>query len=156
MWYFVTYHDHSRPSEILFAKNLRWNEPKGYSHRSCGYRTREELIEGNKIYDRPCKICNNLFNLRTHRWEELVEQCICFKCDFWKKKVGLSQSIVVDGKHYTDGGRSMDPPSWKGFGGHRWKIRMFSDQLIETDNLWHQGTIPPWFVDKIPNNAEFI
>lgn len=156
MYYFIVYHDHDKPSEILWSKDLKWNEPIGFSSKTCGYETLEELRVGAKLHDEPCKICKNIFSLNTYGAEKLASECICFYCDFWKSKIGLAKAIVVDGRHYTDGGKSSDPARWKGFGGHKWKIRMFSGEIIETDNLWHQGTIPPWFTKDIPNNAEFI
>src|SRR3954467_4010293 len=43
-----------------------------------------------------------------------------------------------------------------GFGGRDWEIRFLDGEVIETNNLWHQGEIPLALRSVLPDNAEFI
>src|ERR1044072_3747368 len=77
---------------------------------------------------------------------------------FWDEKLDWTHSIRIDGQHYTPGdnnGRNI-PNHCKGYGGWKHTIRFFDGQILETDDLWHQGKIPPVMREWLPNNAEFI
>lgn len=66
--------------------------------------------------------------------------------------------IVVDGIHYRAGIRRAEtPPSMRGFGGRRQVFRRLSDgDILETDDLWYQGPIPPMFRDRLPDTHERV
>lgn len=81
----------------------------------------------------------------------------CFHCGFWIVYVQSQDNphhVIIDGMHYVvqadEGSRS-----WRGFGGRKFTINFFDGRVVETSNLWHQGTILPWFRDRMPDNAEF-
>ena len=45
----------------------------------------------------------------------------------------------------------------RGFGGRRHLFRRLSDgDILETDDLWYQGPIPPMFRDRLPDTHERI
>lgn len=41
-------------------------------------------------------------------------------------------------------------------GGRKFHIQMHDGQVIETTELWHQGTIPEHFRERLPDNANFL
>lgn len=51
---------------------------------------------------------------------------------------------------------STKPSSMLGHGGRRFTIRTFDGELIETNNLWCNGTVPSEFKDQLPDNATFV
>lgn len=89
------------------------------------------------------------------------EKSLCSHCDFWLdwvKRFGPGD-VVIDGRKYhydprcpIKGGES----SFRGFGGRTFKIRLHGGAEVTTNNLWTQGEIPAHFLDRFPNNAEFI
>lgn len=83
------------------------------------------------------------------------ENRLCFDCTFWSRMIRVDGAIRVGGKHYQDGGRKGGNKSWLGFGGAEWLIVMNDGREISTNNLWHQGTIPEHFRDRMPDNAIF-
>lgn len=74
---------------------------------------------------------------------------------FWSEKLAWSDGIRIEGKHYRAGKQTNAPSYCKGFGGSKFVIEFFDGRVIETDNLWHQGTIPPVWRAKLPDNARF-
>jgi hypothetical protein len=92
---------------------------------------------------------------------------LCFSCDFWTKlcqpKEGCIQ-IIVDGHHYQTGYADVncpDAPRFAGFGGRQFYVKLLKEIprvpfIFFTHNMWHQGTIPIRFRDRLPDNAEFI
>lgn len=66
-----------------------------------------------------------------------------------------TKRVVVNGEHYYLGD---DKPGYgfKGFGGHRWEIEFFDGRKVITHDLWHQGTVPPKWRERYPDNARFV
>lgn len=72
--------------------------------------------------------------------------------------------VRVNNSHYVigDPAWSTDKRSFLGYGGHVWYIQFLdnnqfrSGHIIKTNNLWHQGTIPPKFREQLPDNARFL
>lgn len=80
----------------------------------------------------------------------------CFHIDFWNDLIPKKEdpkSVRIDGEHYWLGNNT---DRWRGFGGREFKIKFHDGRIVETTNLWHNGTIPESFRDKLPDNAEFI
>lgn len=77
----------------------------------------------------------------------------CFIENFWNECLD-EDAIIVDGVCYHDGGRKDTNTKWLGFGGREWKIQMNDGRIIETNNLWHNGKVPP--ERKVEDNAKFI
>lgn len=82
--------------------------------------------------------------------EAMEQHKVCFHCWFWLHHIGLKdgptrRSIIVNGKHYIDGGNKPKEgnKSFLGFGGAEWIYRKVGEtEWTETNNMWHQGTIP--------------
>lgn len=76
----------------------------------------------------------------------------CFEQDFWEK--ALDGNEIVINKECYHVGPEEGPSFFRGFGGARFKIRMNDGKVIETTNLWNQGTIPDHFYKG--DNAVFV
>lgn len=78
----------------------------------------------------------------------------CFYENFWNERLD-DKAIIINGECYHDGGKK--PKGYSGFigcGGKLFKIKMNNEEIIETNNLWHDGKIPK---DRnIQDNAVFI
>ena len=78
---------------------------------------------------------------------------------FWKQICSEKEEhLIIDGECYCLGTPvlSTKPSSRLGHGGRRFTIRTFDGELIETNNLWCNGTVPPEFKDQLPDNATFV
>lgn len=67
--------------------------------------------------------------------------------------------VRAHGHHYLANpkvDRSRNSGSMLGFGGRDWTIRFIDGEVIETNDLWHQGEIPLALRRELPDNAEFI
>ena len=103
------------------------------------------------------------FDYASEHWGESAEvndklaamQPLCFTCCFWMEYVFLRDAADVvrkDGKHMAIGPAGK-PPWVRGCGGSRFEIRFSDGRVVTTDNLWHQGTIPDRFRERLPDNA---
>lgn len=92
---------------------------------------------------------------------DLVKHQCCFHCWFWLHHIGLKngptpRSIIVKGVHYVDAGNKPKEPrsAFLGYGGSKFYYRKIGEsEYVETNNMWHQGTIPKRF--NIPDTHEF-
>lgn len=78
----------------------------------------------------------------------------CFSESFWEDALD-NEAIIIDGVCYHDGG--MKPKGYMGFlgfGGRLFKIKMNDGKVIETNDLWCQGTIPVEL--NVEDNATFM
>ena len=98
----------------------------------------------------------------------MEEKKCCFHCAFWyninevdKDTYDLSIPVVVNHSHWS---YPLSNPI-RLEQSHGWSYRpiptmhyiLFENGMIaETNQLWHQGTVPEYFYDLIPNNAVFI
>ncbi len=103
-----------------------------------------------------CKICNNHYTQAHYKQIEDV----CFSCGFWEEKVEqlkTKQVVIVD-SHYYVVGPNKEPSKFCGFGGRwfRWKLLGFPEKTFESCDMWHAGTIPPHFRDRLKDNAEWV
>jgi len=65
--------------------------------------------------------------------------------------------LVINGVHYTHEGMQIGVrKSWRGSNGKLFTIKLKDGTIVKTNSLWHQGTIPEYFRDQLPDNAEFI
>lgn len=132
-----------------------------YNHCSVAYETLESLQATCGMIER-CRECNGLIN---HHWIEptrsrLIEKKLCFCCDHWTKllsaAIDFKRVIVNGGRHYM-----IEPElpardrSFGGFGGARHVIAFLDGRTVTSHNLWHQGTIPERFRNRLPDNACF-
>lgn len=160
--YLITFSD-GRPNRIAYSteesKNIR-NEG-GWNSCSGGYDTIQDMIDKLQIPKEPCKICGEkYFSTNFHeRGEEMRERNICFNChhwDFQNNRKGLER-IIVKGYKYSVGVELPPHQRFAGHGGRLFRIRLFdTGEIIETRNLWNQGKISKTWLDKMPDNAEFL
>jgi hypothetical protein len=134
-----------------------------WTNRSCGYDTREALLEGEGVHDKPCKLCGNIYGTKytepTHT--QLIERGECFTCNFW---YGISlkgeSSVIIDQSHYQIGEEDTHKDAWKGHGGRKFTIQMDDGTVFQTTNLWSQGNIPDHIVehygDRFINTGIFL
>ena len=124
----------------------------GYGYSShYGFGGGWRLPQGGIVY-------KELYGVFTHdqcpscrRWIEsddtsFGDEGVCFYCSFWLGHAAESDSFVVirsDGEwhHYIDGGMGRLTGNSRGHGGARWTL-VKGDQEVESDNWWHQGTVP--------------
>jgi hypothetical protein len=80
---------------------------------------------------------------------------LCYNCYFWTDLFKhFPNKVVISGKCYH-----IDPnenSEFKGFGGRKFKIQFLDGTLVETTNLWYNGTIPEHFLGRFPDNAKFV
>lgn len=91
--------------------------------------------------------------------ERLIRTSTCFSCDHWLAMVRFKDdpaTVRVMGKHYMDGGNTSSPSRMNGFGGSVFRVKFHDGRCLETNNLWHQGTIPDHFKERLPDNAIFV
>ena len=82
----------------------------------------------------------------------------CYECSYWLKKVHLPEKYrqkqaIVNGEHFMIGDEG--PTVFRGMGGRRYTILFNDGRLVDTRNLWHQGTIPGEFRLLLKDNAVF-
>lgn len=93
--------------------------------------------------------------------KDFVKHQCCFHCWFWLHHIGLKngptpRSIIVKGVHYVDAGNKPKEPqsAFLGYGASKFYYRKIGEsEYVETNNMWHQGTIPKRF--NIPDTHEF-
>lgn len=111
-----------------------------------------------------CRICAKDIDFNYHHREQLETRQLCVTCDFWWDKVEwrANGDITEDGdrvvrvhnNHYVIHQDVTYGP--QGFGGRKHVIKFDSGEEVTTHNLWHQGEIPKWFRESLPNNATFV
>ena len=141
------------PDDELNVRNYTLN--KEYYERDYA-----EAVEKGDVVE--CHICEYPQVIGTSSVDpEMIEHKVCFTCWFWLHHIGLKngptpRSIIVKGTHYVDGGNKPKEPrsAFLGYGGAKWAYRKIGEsEYVETNNMWHQGTIPKRF--NIPDTHEF-
>jgi hypothetical protein len=105
-----------------------------------------------------CKICGRADS--PVNWTKgSLENGLCLSCSIWtriKKAYDRGRKVVIDGRVYHVSNEN-DPSHFRGFGGRKFKIEMIeTGRIIDTTNLWHNGTIPDRFRKGMPDNAKFV
>lgn len=141
------------PDDKLAVRNYTMN--KEYYEREYA----EAVEKGNVV---ECHVCEYPQVIGTSYDDpEMVEHKVCFTCWFWLHRMGLKdgptkKSIIVKGVHYVDAGNKPKEPrsAFLGYGGSKFYYRKIGElEYVETNNMWHQGTIPKRF--NIPDTHEF-
>ena len=103
-----------------------------------------------------CKICDKEFEKSLYHADLHICSSECYRVDFWNQMLD-NTAIIIDGECYHAG---RNRPNEKhtnllGFSGRKFKIQ-FKDtgEVIETNNLWHNGTVP--YERNIADNAIFL
>lgn len=100
-----------------------------------------------------CIVCGKM--IERSRWSHKV-LCSqeCYSRDFWNDTLDES-AIIIDGVCYHDAGRKSEGyRGFLGYGGREFKIQMNDGRVIETNNLWCQGSIPS--SHERSDNAKFL
>ena len=110
-----------------------------------------------------CKTCGNKisFTFGEDRNKELEDSQHCFDCNFWDTRLIEMQTdpnyYVANGNLFWDGGHGKtDIFGYKAHGGYPFYIKCHDGRKVTTDNLWHNGEIPPEWIEKFPNTAVFV
>jgi len=112
----------------------------------------------NIIYK--CKECGKKISeddLKYAIRDSLISEKLCFECNFWMDKIKTINDpywLRINNESYYVGDEEDD--RLRGFNGQKFRIKFDDGKIIETTNLWHQGTIPERFRNRLPDNAKFI
>lgn len=111
-------------------------------------------------HDLTCRECRKPIWLMWCSDEELIERMECFNCNFWLRLIRKGTGVVTEKEtgertHHMIG-EEKKPGPWNGYGGQEFTIRFKDGRVVKTCNLWHQGSIPERFWDRLPVNAEFV
>lgn len=93
--------------------------------------------------------------------ELMQKHTCCFGCAFWLHEIDTKEKYIITGDYqsfWAANHISIDAPGcgrWgNGFGGSKFRVTMTSGETFYTDNLWHQGTVPEYFRDRLTPNGE--
>lgn len=77
--------------------------------------------------------------------------------EFWNGQLAdRRNACVIDGQHYRLGSGPKGG-KFNGMGGQHTRVKIWSTgEVVETYDLWHQGTVPADYADVLPNDASFI
>jgi hypothetical protein len=75
---------------------------------------------------------------------------------FWNSQLeDRSNAVVINRNHYRIG-TATKPSRNNGMGGDFHRIKLFNGEVIDTVDLWHQGTVPAEYSEALPDNAKFV
>lgn len=159
-WFFVSCPERTDIIEGTYEDVKMKDEGGIYTSRSGPYDTKETLYKDCDIQPFPCKECGKLISARLVEpvRSEIIAQKLCHSCHFWTGKLpGLNDPnvFVVNGgmyKKYPD----TNDKGFKGFGGRLFKMLRPDGKIVESKNMWHSGTVPEIFRDRIKDNAVFV
>lgn len=154
-------HEGDYPFEIdgelhfLMAVQLHSNG-KGFSFQESDTSRQSYWWEAEK---KPLYICRACGCLHDRSYDpdyssRMEKEHLCFICTVWAIYAEEENPMVIDGHRYTVGNESSSV--FRGFGGRRFEIQYFTGEKIVTTNLWHQGEVPAYFRERIPDTARFM
>lgn len=151
-WYCIR--EHNCPEKVIYCED---RPPLRGSQRG-PFPTKEECLEKCGILPDPCRECGGVVVTTYCNKADLIKYNLCFHCDHWRGlvlKAGDSNSVRVKHRHYQIGPET-GPKQWRGHGGSKFIVRFNDGREVVSTDLWHQGTIPEYFWDRLPDNAEFV
>jgi hypothetical protein len=153
----------SRPQTIIgMTKNGREFKLEIQEIFSKGYRFKLSESSSQSYWwqtpTEPLFVCNLCGRIHQRGYanpygERMEKAHLCFSCSLWSIFSEGENSVVIDGHRYSIGSEGA---SYPGFGGQKFDIEFFDGRRITTKNLWHQGEVPIYFKDQIPDTARFI
>lgn len=166
MYYFLTVRrnkDNADNRNHIIYHGLEKDMPE-WSSKMGGFKSEYELRKAVNIHKENCKTCGGLIELSYGDAQNarFKQNQICFNCNYWEiieasAKVD-KRRVIIKGTSYYVGDDVRDKGfDFAGFGGRQFRLKRFdSDEVVFTRNLWCQGEIPNVFLERIPNNAEFV
>lgn len=144
---------------IIQEKSPFMTHIDGLCCNSCyGGMDEADLRSSSEIPDEPCRKCGSPFATTYSNKEDLLKRHFCFSCTFWQEYVEDKDNpriARVDGKHYFVNKSKGGDTRFNGFGGSKFKVRWNDGREEESNDVWHQGTIPDRFRQDLPDNATF-
>lgn len=148
--------------DAYIATQVTEKQISGAKHQKHHLEINKNYFIYNLIKGEAYVVCKHCGTIEFGRYFEpigsrLLETSVCFHCDHWEQIAAKPKKnlLVIDGSTYTDGGHSIGRKDFLGFGGHLWTIKQ-GNKTWQTNNLWHGGTIPNEFRDRLSDNAEFV
>lgn len=110
-----------------------------------------------------CEICGKEFDVPyySNKYKNICSSK-CFEDKFWQDIIKeKDEHVVIKGEcYYFDKSEpivDVNKKAFVGFSGRRFKIKMLdTGEIIETNNLWNNGTVAEKFREQLPDNAEFV
>lgn len=107
-----------------------------------------------------CRECGDVLRIDYEEGtkREIIDKQVCIGCLVWLEIVAARNNpthVVVDGDRYHIADEKAGK-HFRGFGGSRFYIRFHDGREVVTTNLWSSGTVPPFFRDRLPDNAVFV
>lgn len=144
-----------------------WKEPDapgGRSFHNCKAADKVSRLRGKDTHcgfdhELDCVECGQPIWLMWCDDEEYIKSRECFLCHFWRAKIGRNRVVALSPNGTRDCyfiGKQTKPGNFNGFGGQWWTIRFDDGREVETCDLWHEGTIPERFHDRLPINAVLL
>lgn len=108
-----------------------------------------------------CRICGEKFNIQCYLEpnKDICDGTCYITNKIWEERARLKKEkrlIIIDGEVYADKGKTQLTSSYNEFGGKNFKIKMNSGEIIDTNNLWHGGSVPEFYAKQLEDNAIFL
>lgn len=112
-----------------------------------------------------CKQCGQLKSENSDAYNHLdaIYEGLCFSCYHWQgvmeSNKGQYSIRTANGRHYSCSRKHPMTEDRRnaGFGGNEFLIEFTDSGLhLRTNNMWHQGQMPPFWRKKYPPNAIFL
>ena len=104
-----------------------------------------------------CRVCGKEFSSSTFYKGTDVCSYSCHTTDYWNNILD-DNAIIIKGHCFHDRGAFIPGvgkrPPVAGFSGRQFRIRFTDNRELDTNNLWHDGTIPKEL--NVADNAEII
>lgn len=120
-----------------------------------------EIPPGADPLDYVCSECREVFHPsyvgNNQIGAALRERSLCFMDDFWFKAHAdylAGARLVVSGQSYSIA--SERAAGSRGHGGRCFRIQYPDGRVVESTNVWTQGSIPERWRDRMPDTAIFL
>src|SRR5688572_23731049 len=102
-----------------------------------------------------CKHCGKQND--SHKYVGIKHPAMCFNCNFWQRYADRKDDpdvVRIKNRHYVIAPDSAG--GFRGFGGARFVVHFMDGRVVETHNLWSQGTIDEAWQKLLPDNTTQI
>ena len=118
------------------------------------------ITNNNENTELKCELCGKTMTKPAFTGEYKNVCHDCFNDKFWMLKIrdvnkAPEKFETIKNNLYYIADEN-DNDSFRGFDGRKFIIKYNDGRQIITTNMWHNGTIPEKFRDKLPDNAIFI